>query len=91
MYDDVMERTQIYLTEVEVDLLKRESERTGASKAELIRRAIQAQYGGSEPPDRREALLRTAGSWKGRNFTGATYTRALRGDVEKRLSELGLT
>jgi hypothetical protein len=86
-----MERTQIYLTEVEVDLLKRESERTGASKAELIRRAIQAHYGRSGPQDRGAALRRTAGSWKGRNFSGATYTRALRGDLEKRLSELGLT
>lgn len=86
-----MERTQIYLSEVEVELLKRESERTGASKAELIRRAIQAYYGPSEPQDRGAALRRTAGSWKGRNFTGAAYTRALRGDLEKRLPELGLT
>lgn len=85
-----MERTQIYLTEVEVDLLRRESERTGASKAELIRRAIQAHYGSSERPDRRDALRRTAGSWKGRRFTGLEYTRALRGDLARRLSDLGL-
>jgi len=86
-----MERTQIYLTQVEVELLKRESERTGASKAELIRRAIQAHYGPSGPEDRGAALRRTAGSWKGRNFTGATYARALRGNLDQRLSELGLT
>ncbi|MGH9000850.1 MAG: CopG family transcriptional regulator [Acidimicrobiia bacterium] len=85
-----MERTQIYLTQVEVDLLRRESERTGASKAELIRRAIQAHYGESGPQDRRAALRRTAGSWNGRSFTGAAYTRALRGDLERRLSDLGL-
>ena len=90
MYNDVMERTQIYLTESEVELLRRESQRTGASKAELIRRAIQAHYGRSEPRPRQEALRRSAGSWTGRRFTGASYTRALRGDLEARLSELGL-
>jgi hypothetical protein len=86
-----MERTQISLSAEEVELLRREAERTGASKAELIRRAIRAQYGRSESPDRREALRRSAGAWRGRDFTGADYTLALRGDLGRRLDDLGLT
>jgi hypothetical protein len=91
MYNDVVERTQIYLSAEEAELLRQEAARTGASKAELIRRAIRAHYGRSEPEGRREALARSAGSWKGRRFTGAEYTQALRGDLEQRLTDLGLS
>jgi metal-responsive CopG/Arc/MetJ family transcriptional regulator len=41
-----MVRTQIHLAEAEVALLDEESRRTGASRAELIRRAIRTVYGG---------------------------------------------
>jgi Ribbon-helix-helix protein, copG family len=43
-----MIRTQIHLSEDEVELLDRERARSGASRSELIRRAINAVYGGRE-------------------------------------------
>jgi hypothetical protein len=32
----------------------------------------------------------TAGSWRGRDFTGTDYVDAVRGDLNDRLSRLGL-
>lgn len=85
-----MERTQIYLRREEFALLDRESERTGASRSELIRRAIQRQYGEADTASKLEALRRSAGSWRNRRFTGAEYVDALRGDLNERLTRLGL-
>ena len=39
-----MTRTQIHLGEEEVAILDREQQRTGASRSELIRRAVRAAY-----------------------------------------------
>jgi hypothetical protein len=90
MYSDVVQRTQIYLTAQEVELLDRESERSGASRSELIRRAIRAQYGQLDAVAQRAALRRAAGVWKDRPFTGAEYVDAIRGDLNDRLKALGL-
>jgi hypothetical protein len=45
-------RTQIYLTDEELQLLDREARETGASRSELIRRAVREKYGRSpaRPP-----------------------------------------
>jgi len=40
-------RTQIYLSDEEIALLDRERARTGATRSELIRRAIRSVYGGA--------------------------------------------
>ena len=40
-----MGRTQVYLGEEELKLLDRVSQETGASRSELIRRAVQASFG----------------------------------------------
>jgi Arc/MetJ-type ribon-helix-helix transcriptional regulator len=90
MYSDVVQRTQIYLTAQEAKLLERESERTGASRSELIRRAIRAQYGQLDAEAKLAALRRAAGVWKDRPFTGAEYVDAIRGDLNDRLKALGL-
>jgi hypothetical protein len=90
MYNDVMARTQIYLGENEVKLLDGAAEMTGASRSELIRRAIHNTYGEASVDDRLNALRRSAGSWKGRDFTGAEYVDRLRGDLNDRLRRLGL-
>jgi hypothetical protein len=90
MYSDVMNRTQIYLTDDEVALLDAEATRSGATRSELIRRAIRAQYGSMDADARRRALLASAGSWKDRTFTGEEYVEAIRGDLNKRLKRLGL-
>jgi hypothetical protein len=50
-------RTQIHLGDEELDLLDRAARETGASRAELIRRAIKRVYGG--PPEQ------TTPSWVG--------------------------
>jgi hypothetical protein len=84
-----MERTQIYLGVEDVELLDREAERTGASRSELIRRAIQAQYSKPDVGTRRAALRASAGSWRSRRFTGAEYVDARRGDLNERLRKFG--
>jgi hypothetical protein len=90
MYSAAMGRTQIYLAAEDLELLDRAARTTGASRSELIRRAIQATYGERKPEDRLAALTRSAGSWQTRRFTGAAYVDRIRGDLSKRLRRLGL-
>jgi hypothetical protein len=90
MYSDVVARTQIYLGDDESALLDRAARATGASRSELIRRAIRATFGHRRTDDRLAALESSAGSWTGRDFTGADYVDAIRGDLNARLRRLGL-
>jgi ribbon-helix-helix CopG family protein len=83
-------RTQITLNDEEIALLDREASATGASRSELIRRAIHTAYGTRSQAERTAALKRSAGTWRGRDFTGADYVDAVRGDLNDRLSRLGL-
>ncbi len=83
-------RTQITLTDEEIELLDRAAKTTGASRSELIRRAIRSAYGSRSKEERTIALKRSAGSWRGRGFTGSDYVDAVRGDLNDRLSRLGL-
>jgi Ribbon-helix-helix protein, copG family len=83
-------RTQITLNEEEIELLDRAAKATGASRSELIRRAIHSTYGSRTKEERSTALKRSAGSWRGRDFTGADFVDAVRGDLNERLSRLGL-
>jgi hypothetical protein len=77
-----MVRTQIHLDADVVELLDREAARTGASRAELIRRAVGERYGAAEEPYavRLERAMASAfGAWKDRRFaSGEEYVRALR-------------
>lgn len=90
MYSDVMQRTQIYLSDAEVELLDREARRTGASKSELIRRAIRERFGAADGEERRRALADSAGAWQDRACSGEAYVEALRRDADERLRALGL-
>ena len=83
-------RTQITLGDEEIELLDRAAKASGASRSELIRRAIRTTYGIQSKEERLAALRRSAGSWQGRDFTGAAYVDAVRGDLNERLSRLGL-
>ena len=83
-------RTQITLNDEELELLDRAARTTGASRSELIRRAIHTAYGSRSKEQRTAALKRTAGAWRGRDFTGAEYVDAIRDDLDDRLSRLGL-
>ena len=86
-----MVRTQVYLGDTELELLERTERETGASRSELICRAVQSAYGeGAETSGRLAALERAAGVWKRREVSGAAYVDALRGDLDARLTRLGI-
>lgn len=85
-----MTRTQVYLHEEELQLLDRLSAATGASRSELIRRAIHGTFGQPSKSERLRALERSAGSWKALTLTGEEYVDRVRGDLNERLRRLGL-
>jgi len=86
-----MSRTQIYLGEGELELLDRATQETGASRSELVRRAVRATFGRQGKDERLGALQASAGSWKGRRRSGAEYVDAMRGgDLNERLTRLGV-
>lgn len=88
MYNGVVRRTQIYLDDHEVSALDAAAVRTGASRSELIRRAIRAQYGEQPQASRLEALRTSAGAWTGREYSGSEFVDSIRGDVNDRLARL---
>ena len=90
VYTDAVGRTQVYLGSDELDLLDRVSRLTGASRSELVRRAVRNTFGERTKTDKLRALEVSAGSWRDRDFTGAEYVNTTRGDLNKRLSLLGL-
>jgi metal-responsive CopG/Arc/MetJ family transcriptional regulator len=86
-----MARTQVYLGQGELELLDRASADSGASRSELIRRAVRATFGEQHKDEKLRALQTTAGAWSDRQQTGAEYVDALRsGDLNERLAELGV-
>src|SRR5436189_6403538 len=85
-----MGRTQIYLGSDELELLDRVARATGASRSELIRRAVRSTFGEKTKAEKLRALAASAGSWSDRRFTGAEYVDAVRGDLNERLRRLGL-
>jgi Arc/MetJ-type ribon-helix-helix transcriptional regulator len=90
VYTDVpMGRTQIYLGDEELDLLDRAASRTGASRSELIRRAVRGTFGEASKQDKLAALRASAGSWSA-GPSGAEFVDAVRGDLNQRLRRLGL-
>ncbi|MGH2844586.1 MAG: CopG family transcriptional regulator [Thermoleophilaceae bacterium] len=90
MYIDVVARTQIYLGDDELELLDRVGRATGASRSELIRRAVRAAFGETTKAEKLRALDASAGSWRRRGLTGAEYVDAVRGDLNERLRRLGV-
>jgi Arc/MetJ-type ribon-helix-helix transcriptional regulator len=85
-----MGRTQIYLGDEELELLDRVGRATGASRSELIRRAVRRTFGEKTNAEKVQALQASAGSWRDRPFTGAEYVDTIRGDLNERLRRLGL-
>ena len=88
MYSGVVGRTQIYLGPDEIELLDRAAQASGASRSELIRRAIRGTFGERTKAEKLHALEVSAGSWGGRRATGADYVDSLRGDLNVRLGRL---
>jgi hypothetical protein len=77
-------RTQITLSDAQYARLKHESERTGASLSELIRRALEDSYGLPSMRDARAALGVSFGAWGDRDFDGAKYVEGLRRGMARR-------
>jgi Arc/MetJ-type ribon-helix-helix transcriptional regulator len=90
VYSGVVPRTQVYLGDEELEALDQAARAAGASRSELIRRSVRESFGLKTKADRKQALQASAGSWKGRSFTGAEYVDAARGDLNERLRRLGL-
>lgn len=89
-YNDTVNRTQIYLSDEDLALLDRAELETGASRSELIRRAVRSTFGPSSAEERLAALRAGRGLWRRRPVTGAEYVDATRGDLDDRLARLGL-
>ncbi|HLL87467.1 MAG TPA: CopG family transcriptional regulator [Thermoleophilaceae bacterium] len=77
-------RTQITLTDEQYADLKRRAERTGATMAELIRRAVAASYGEGATFDQ-QALDDSFGAWGERDYDGAGYVESLRPGLGRRV------
>lgn len=90
VYSGVMSRTQVYLGEDELALLDRASSATGASRSELIRRAVRATFGERDQEEKLGALRASAGSLRGSRVSGAEYVDAMRSDLNERLTRLGV-
>lgn len=90
MYTYVVKRVLIYLGDEELALLDDAARTTGASRSELIRRAVRRTFGSLATDDRLRALRASAGLWADRPFTGAEYVDAIRGDFNERLRRLGV-
>lgn len=91
VHSDTVGRTQIYLHDEELELLDRMARVTGASRSELIRRAVRHTFGDNKTrAERLRALEASAGSWTERTLTGADYVDGLRGDLNERLRRLGV-
>jgi len=90
VYSGVVGRTQVYLGDDELELLDRAARATGASRSELIRRAVRSTFGEKTKDERLRALDASAGAWSGRRQSGAEHVDALRGDLNRRLRRLGV-
>lgn len=73
-------RMQITLEDEQYQLLRQEAERTGASIAELVRRAVAGTFGPLSPQDRVALLRQAAGGWsEGEGENRTEYLAGLRG------------
>ena len=79
-------RTQITLTDAQYERLRSQSQRTGASLAELVRRAVASVYGPAEDDGSEQALEDSFGAWAQRDFDSARYAERLRRGMAERLS-----
>lgn len=79
MYDYIMIRTQISLTEEDRIILDAEAARTGRSMSALIREAVTRTYGYQGDIDKDVRAIDSAlGAWHDRDIDGETYVEDLR-------------
>lgn len=90
MYVSSMHRTTIFLSEAESAALDQEARRTGRSRSQLIRRAIDRAFlaPGVDIAATVLALDETAGAWRSRDITGEAYVDAIRPGMDRRMADL---
>lgn len=81
-------RTIIDLTDEQLARLGEVAEREGISRAEAIRRAVDAAYADVAVAGSRAAREAVFGLWKGRKIEALRYVDKLRDEWEDRLAEL---
>jgi hypothetical protein len=85
-----MHRTQITLTDSQYRRLQRESDSSGLSMAEIVRRRLDEAAGGASLDQRQAALRASAGAWQDREFDGREYVEQIRGPgLGERLGQYG--
>lgn len=87
MYITMCHRTQITLTDEQYEYLLAESELTGLTLAELVRRALSRSYGDVTPNERVRVLNESSGTWMGRDLDGEKYVENLRRGMARRIAE----
>lgn len=81
-------RTIIDLTDEQIARLEEVADRDGISRAEAIRRAVDAAYADVAVEGSRAAREAAYGLWKGRKVDALRYVDKLRDEWEDRLGEL---
>lgn len=71
-------RTQITLSDTQYVALKRRSDATGLSLAELVRQALDRTYDDVSKEERLRALQRSAATWADRDVDGESYVERIR-------------
>lgn len=79
MYNYIMQRTQISLTDEDRSLLDAEATRTGRSISALIRDAVARTYGSRRSVEQDVQAIDVAlGAWRDRRADGETYVEGIR-------------
>jgi hypothetical protein len=81
----VSHRTQITLTDSQYQQLRTESEQTGRSLSELVRRALDNTYGGNAKKELLEAIDASFGLWSDRELDGEAYVDSMRHGLGSRV------
>ncbi len=80
-------RTQITLEDAQYARLLAESRASGLGLAELVRRAVDRVYGGTDADEFLRALDESFGAWDGDEVDGAAYVESARPARADRLAE----
>jgi predicted CopG family antitoxin len=87
-----MHRTQIMLEDEQYERLKKESSRTGRSIGELVRSAVDKEYGTAYRERLRQAFREAAGSADPEDFDGLSgeeWVERMRPGLDARMTKLG--